>query len=194
MINTIVKIVLPMVWASLCLGAAGGSTPLPAHKSPKPSTAAQWKTADDFKKAEPMILRKVKWLSDNPFFPTRKDSAQTVVQWAMHVPYLSIKTNVEYIADFLASVEKYPYTAEVMTMYMFGTLEYIIQHPKAQSDSIEAVKAGFASMINMYAKMKAIRKDAENPVLEEYSRRFANSALEEYIRSTFYDTAEGSEP
>jgi hypothetical protein len=193
MIRGIAKIILPALCAILFIAAADVSVPPPPRKSPKPISSL-WKTANDFQKAETTIVRKIKWISDNPFAPTRKDSAQMVVQWAVRVPYLTVKTNVEYISDFLASVDKYPYTAEVMTMYMFGTLEYIIRNPKTESDSIEAVKAGFSTMITMYTKMKSIRKDSENPVLDKYSRMLADSTFDEYIRSNFYDPTESSEP
>jgi hypothetical protein len=142
-----------------------------------------WKSIEDFKKAEPEIKRKIKWLSENPLSSFSKDTARLITLWAIKVPYRTFKTDLGPLSEYLNDSKNYPYSPEITSQYMFGTVEYVLNN--ASNDSILVIKAGFQSMITAYKKIRSEKTDAENKILDSYEKMLAENTIEGYIKNYF---------
>jgi len=148
-----------------------------------------WKTEQDFRNAEPEMLRKIRWLEENPLSASFKDTSQYVMLWAVEVPYLTVTANTNYILTMLRKKD-YKYSSSVVPLLMYGNLAYLLEKPDAKTEDIKAIKAGLESMLKAYEIINEAKEDGKYKLFEDLKKRFKNNKIEKYIKKIEKETAE----
>lgn len=145
---------------------------------------ASWETVEDFKAEEPIIIRNIIWLENNPIATDQNDTkalSENIISWLSNTPYLSVVLDGVFLENLMNN-KRFKYAEKFKVTYLFGKSLYIIQH----QDSLDEVKAstrGIEGMITVYKELKLVDPSLSNVYLEKYTRLSTKGKLEKYVSS-----------
>ncbi len=141
-----------------------------------------WATIEEFKAEEPIIIRNIIWLENNPIATDQNDTkalSENIINWLTNTPYISVNLEGVFLENLMRN-KRFKYAEKFKVTYLFGKSLYIIQHQDAL-DEVKASTRGIEGMINVYNELKLVDPSLTNNQLERYARLSAKGKLEEYV-------------
>ncbi len=116
---------------------------------------SDWKSEEDFRRAEPLIRDVAQWLVDDPVYPPddlRRITAARVSKWVYKVPYLSVPLEPEHLQrlaqEGICECEDF-----LVVMFTIGCGLRAMDAPEADPAQIRV--AGTEFVLRAYAKLVA---------------------------------------
>jgi len=143
-----------------------------------------WKTVEDFKNAEPKIIKAINLLLENPLSEEIKDLNDFVMMWAVDVPYITLTINTDYVSGLYKEKDNdYKYMGVLTVSYLFGNLLYILENPSNESTEFEAIKKSLITLIQVYDKINQQKQDGYFEFMDNLKTIYVNNELDNYIIS-----------
>lgn len=143
---------------------------------------SSWETIEEFKAEEPVIVRNIIWLENNPIATEQNDTkalSENIISWLSNTPYISVILDGVFL-ESLMNNKRFKYAEKFKVTYLFGKSLYIIEH----QDDLDEVKAsirGIEGMITVYKELKQLDNSLSNSVLEKYQRLGNKGKLDKYV-------------
>jgi len=142
-----------------------------------------WATIEEFKAEEPVIIKNIVWLENNPIATDQNDTkalSENIINWLSNAPYLSVTLD-RFFLENLINNKRFKYAEKFRVTYLFGKSLYIIQH-QDNLDEVKASARGIEGMVTVYKELKQVDSSLTNFQLEKYVRLSSKGKLEKYVR------------
>jgi hypothetical protein len=143
---------------------------------------SDWKTDEDFKKAEPVVIEKIAWIEEHPIEATQEENKITnafVLYWFTEVKYIQLNINTDIFLK--PSKEEYKYGSILGTLFMFGKGRFLIQNGNT-ADDISANVKGIETMITAYNNILKKEPDETCDAMDKFVKMQKNNKLEAYVK------------
>jgi len=141
-----------------------------------------WETVEEFKAEEPIIIKNIIWLENNPIATDQNDTkalSENIIKWLSNTPYLSVTLDGVFLESLLSN-KRFKYAEKFKVTYLFGKSLYIIQHQN-NLDEVKASARGIEGMVTVYKELKQVDSSLTNGQLEKYTRLSSKGKLEKYV-------------
>jgi len=141
-----------------------------------------WETIEDFKAEEPIIVRNIIWLENNPIATEQNDTkamSENIISWLSNTPYISVILDGVFLENLMNN-KRFKYAEKFKVTYLFGKSLYIIEH-QDDLDEVKASSRGIEGMIKVYKELKQLDSSLSSAVLEKYERLRTKGKLDKYV-------------
>ncbi len=141
-----------------------------------------WETIEEFKEEEPIIIKNIIWLENNPIATDQNDTkalSENIINWLSNTPYISVILDRVFL-ESLMNNKRFKYAEKFKVTYLFGKSLYIIQH-QDNLDEVKASARGVEGMVTVYKELKQVDPSLTNGQLEKYARLSSKGKLEKYV-------------
>ncbi len=142
-----------------------------------------WETIEEFKAEEPVIVRNIIWLENNPIATEQNDTkalSESIISWLSNTPYISVILDGVFLENLMNN-KRFKYAEKFKVTYLFGKSLYIIEH-QDDLDEVKASTRGIEGMVTVYKELKQLDPSLNNSVLEKYERLNTKGKLDKYVR------------
>jgi len=145
-----------------------------------------WDTIEEFKAEEPVIVRNIIWLENNPIATEQNDTkalSENIISWLSNTPYISVILDGVFLENLMNN-KRFKYAEKFKVTYLFGKSLYIIEH-QDDLDEVKASVRGIEGMVTVYKELKQLDSSLTNSTLEKYQRLGTKGKLEKYVTDRF---------
>ena len=120
-----------------------------------------YKTKEDYKAAEPEVIKNIKWLVEHPYpnDDNRKSAERFVLIWLTGCPYM-FQTVDEKVVGAIQT-PSYRYGGQLSNTYTFGKVQYKLEHPGDNNPKLAALQ-GVKNVVAAYKILVKADPSAKN--------------------------------